>query len=173
MKWGSSAALRNAVTIAVTCLFVLSMWNCRSLKTTASHISATTDSLVELREIRTQVLNVPLSRADLRLELQEIKNLTPGAVFTGRNGQAEVRVERHDSLIYITATCDSLQLLAESQNREIYRLRSLFDEQTIRKPPSRWESFKNNAFYTSAGMALMLLIILILKLWKKKQIPLR
>lgn len=172
-NWALSAApLRNA-TFAVTLLFALLTQSCGGTKeTTVSHTSSR-DSMMfrEISQIRP--VTVPLARAGLRLDLKEMAGLTPGAVFTDKNGQASVRVERRDSIIYITAECDSLQVLCENKTREVYHLRELLEQQKtdIVKPPGWRATFKNNAFYTFIGMGLMLVVILIKKIWKQVKQP--
>lgn len=164
--FGYSAAAITAATL----LFVLLIQSCGGTKeTTVSHTSSK-DSMM-FREISLiRPVTVPLTRAGLRLDLKEISNLTPGAVFTDKNGQASVRVERRDSIIYITAQCDSLQVLCESKTREIYHLRELLEQQKteITEPPGWWATVKNNTFYIATGMVLMLVINFLKRtLWQK------
>lgn len=174
-RWGLSAGQWRNVTFAVIFLFALLIQSCGSTKgTTVSHTNRT-DSLM-IREISLILpVTVPLTRADLRLNLSDVANLTPGAVFSDKNGQASVRVERRDSIIYITATCDSLQVLCENKTREVYHLRELLEKQETKivEPPGWWETFKNNAFYIAVGMVLMLVINLIRRTWQKIRNPIR
>lgn len=169
-KWDLSAGRLRSVMLAVICLYALSMWSCGSKKEIIDNRNHTTDSVMDRTVITSKILTVPLTRADLRLNLRELKNLPPGAVYTEKNGQASVRAERKDSIIYITATCDSLQLIVESQYREISRLHTQLEQQKteVVKPPGWWATFKTNAFYIAIGMLLMLVIILMKKIWQKR-----
>ena len=169
-KWDISAGLLRGVTLAVICLYALLMWSCRGTKQFTDNILHVHDSVMEKVTVTPISVKVPQSQADLRLNIKDVATLTPGASFTDKKGQASVKVERHDSIIYITATCDSLQLLVESQAREIYHLRSQLEKQhtEIEKPLSQWETLKNNTFYIVVGMFIMLVIILIKKIWKNK-----
>lgn len=174
-NWALSAVPSRNATFAVIFLFALLMWNCGGTKeTTVSHTSSRDSTM--FREIsRIRPVTVPLTQADLRLDLKEMANLTPGAVFQDKNGQASVQVERRDSIIIITATCDSLQILVESQYREITRLRSEVDQQATvtGQTPGWWKTFKNNAFYVMVGMTFMSVIILTIRIWRKIKTPAR
>lgn len=171
-NWDLSDGLLKNATFAVTLLFALLIQSCGGTKeTTAIHTSRDSMMFREISQIRP--VTVPLTRAGLRLDLKEISNLTPGAVFTDKNGQASVRVERLDSIIYITAQCDSLQVLCENKTREIYHLRELLEQQKteITEPPGWWATVKNNTFYIIIGMVLMALLTFIKKIWKKIKQP--
>lgn len=172
-NWALSAVPLKNATFAAIFLFALLIQSCGGTKETTDRHTSSRDSMVwrEISQIRP--LTVPLTRADLRLDLKEISNLTPGAVFTDKNGQASVRVERRDSIIYITAQCDSLQVLCESKTREIYHLRTQLEQQhtQVEKPPGWWATVKNNTFYIAIGMVLMALLTFIKKIWKKIKQP--
>lgn len=157
---GTCSGFSAAVTIAVILLFALLTANCGGQKQMHKETSHVTDSLLIRERSEITPITIPRTQADLRLKIKDVENLTPGAVFTDKNGQASVRVERRDSLIYITATCDSLQVLVESQSREIYHLREqLSQQENVReKTPGFWEQAKTAVFYIAAGMALMFII---------------
>lgn len=159
--------------IAAILPLVLLTLSCGGQKQLSESNSRQTDSLVIRERSQITQVTVPRTQAALRLELKDVANLTPGAVFTKSEGQATVAVERRDSIIYITATCDSLQMLVETQSREIYHLRSELEQQRtqIEKPPGWWATFKNNAFYILVGMGLMLILILIKKIWERIKQP--
>lgn len=159
-KWGIVSGFWKVVTAAVILLFVLLIASCGGQKQINKEARHETDSVLIRERSEISPLIVPRTQVDLRLNLDNLVTLTPGASFTGKKGQASVKVERHDSIIYITATCDSLQLLIESQSREIYHLREkLSEKQTTReKSPGLWERTKTAAFYIASGMALMFII---------------
>lgn len=160
-KWDAFSVPLKSVTAAIIFLSVLLIVSCGGPKVISRETrEQQTDSVTERITTTVKRVTVPLSQADLRLEIKDVENLTPGAIFTDKNGQASVRVERRDSLIYITATCDSLQVLVESQSREIYHLREqLSQQENVReKTPGFWEQAKTAVFYIAAGMALMFMI---------------
>lgn len=172
-KWIFCARLRASAMCASICLIALLTGSCRGIREIDRRSSATTDSVV-IRE-RTGIIPVavPASKADIRLNLMDISSLTKGAVFTRKEGQATVSLSRQGDTVYVSAICDSLQVLVESNNREIYRLRTQLEQQhtVIEKPPSWWESVKNNVFYVAVGMAIMLVISLITRIWRKIRKP--
>lgn len=156
----SGGPWKNGI-FAVILLLALLMWNCGAPKIVALEThEQQTDSVRERVTTTVKPVTVPQSQVSLRLPPGEIMNLPPSAEFRKQSGQASVRVEYRDSLIFITATCDSLQLITESQNREIYHLRTELSRlETIReKPPNRWKQAKTVVFYIAAGMVLMFII---------------
>lgn len=159
---GTSSGFSAAVIIAVISLFALLTASCGGQKQISTETRHETDSLLIRERSEITPIVIPRTQADLRLNIKDVATLTPGAAFTDKKGQASVRVERRDSLIYITATCDSLQVLVESQYREIYHLRErLSQQETVRqKQPGFWEQAKTAAFYIAVGMVLMFLITL-------------
>lgn len=159
-KWGSASGYWKAVTAAAIFLFALLTVSCGGQKQMHKETRSETDSILIRERLEITPIVIPRTQADLRLKVKDVENLSPGAVFTDKNGQASVRVEYRDSLIYITATCDSLQLLVESQYREIYHLRERLSEMeaTREKPPGFWEQAKTAAFYIAVGMVLMFII---------------
>lgn len=172
-KWDISEGLWKDVILVVIFLFVLSMLSCGGIKQFTGNKSHIRDSTRERVTITQTPMIVPLSQAVLRLNLADVCDLTPGAVFTEQNGQSSVRLERSDSIIIITAQCDSLQLLAESQTHEIYHLRTQLEQSRteIEKSPALWENFKNNAFYVAVGMVFMLVIIFIKRICQRIRKP--
>lgn len=160
-NWVISVGPWKSGIFAVILLLAPLMWNCGGSKiiTREAH-ELQTDSVRERVIITVKPVTVPQSQVSLRLPPEEIMDLPPWAEYRKESGQASVRVEYRDSLIFITATCDSLQLLTESQSREIYHLRTeLSQVETIReKPPNRWKQAKTAVFYIAAGMVLMFII---------------
>jgi hypothetical protein len=55
--------------------------------------------------------------------MQSLLNLPADASFTGKNGRANVAVQKDGDSIRIVASCDSLQALCEYYEREITRIR--------------------------------------------------
>lgn len=160
-NWVISVGPWKSGIFAVILLLVPLMWNCGGPKIITREVhELQTDSVRERVTTTVKPVTVPQSQVSLRLPPGEIMNLPPSAEFRKQSGQASVRVEYRDSLIFITATCDSLQLITESQSREIYHLRTELSQlETIReKPPNRWKQAKTVVFYIAAGMVLMFII---------------
>lgn len=159
-KWGFASGFWKAAMAAAIFLFALLIGSCGGQKQMHKETRSETDSILIRERSEITPITIPRTQVDLRLKVKDVESLTPGAVFTDKNGQASVRVEYRDSLIFITATCDSLQLLVENQSREIYHLRERLSEMeaTREKTPGFWEQAKTAAFYIAVGMALMYII---------------
>lgn len=80
-------------------------------------------------------LTVPKSEVSLAISPDSLHSLPPGASYSGRNGQASVKVmlkaatATEPEKIYVYATCDSLQLQCESYERTIRNLRAVYSEE--------------------------------------------
>lgn len=72
-------------------------------------------------------IGIPASKVNLTIPTESLLNLPPSASYSGRNGQANVKVERDNDTIRIYASCDSLQMLCEYYERELTRIRSQTD----------------------------------------------
>lgn len=115
--------------LASIMLIALSVTSCGSTKKMTESARAVTDSVL-LKEVR-QVINipVPLSTVKLKIPAQSLHSLPPGASFSGKKGQAGVKVEAIGDTVYVSATCDSLQVQCERYEKELTRIRSDTDRQ--------------------------------------------
>lgn len=107
-------------------LFVLFVSSCRSQKvTTEKEHQETTiqaDSTSVVVEKITEVITTPQTTAKLNLTQKQIEELPIGAVYEAKDGNATGTVRKTaDDNIEFTANCDSLNLLVESLNKEVYR----------------------------------------------------
>ena len=164
-KWGLSVGQSKGVISVVILMCALLTTRCGNHRWLTENSTQTADSIAWMKTLTVKPMTVPLSQADLRLNLKDLNNLTPGARFVAQNGQAAVSVEKKDSIVYVTAVCDSLQILVESQKDEIFHLqRELEATKEIKEtPPGFWEKVKNNTFYMIVG-ALLTLVIMFLKI---------
>lgn len=164
-KWGLSVGQSKGVISVVILMCALLTTRCGNHRWLTENSTQTADSIVWMKTLTVKPMTVPLSQADLRLNLKDLNNLTPGARFVAQNGQAAVSVEKKDSIVYVTAVCDSLQILVESQKDEIFHLqRELEATKEIKEvAPGFWEKVKNNTFYMIVG-ALLTLVIMFLKI---------
>ena len=75
-----------------------------------------------------------MSRVGLKLTLESIRQLPPGAVYTAREKQAAVRLQRKTATanepeqIIIEAQCDSLELVVASYSKRIITLKRQLSE---------------------------------------------
>lgn len=150
--------------LASITLIALSVTSCGSTKKMTESARTITDSVL-LKEVR-QVINipVPLSKVELKIPTQSLRSLPPGASFSEKKGQAGVKVEAIGDTVYVSATCDSLQVQCERYEKELTRIRSDTDKQVT--------ELKKNTFQTAfkwcstgfiAGVILTLIVIIIFK----------
>ncbi len=115
--------------LASIMLIALSVTSCGSTKKTTESARTTVDSVL-LKEVR-QVINIPVpqSKVELKIPTQNLHSLPPGASFSEKKGQAGIRVEAVGDTVYVSATCDSLQVQCERYEKELTRIRSDTDRQ--------------------------------------------
>ena len=107
---------------------VLSLSSCRAKKEVAQIDvrSQKQEAIVEKMKVSSQT--IPTQSARLTISEQDLKALALAAQsginpkLTDRNGRASLEVTVKDSLIYITANCDSLQRLIFEHERSINTL---------------------------------------------------
>lgn len=126
---------------ALIALLALSAWSCRSTKTVTRQ-SLHEESLRLQRDSLTAMVTqtwqkpvrVPMSTVGLRLTLDSIRQLPPGAAYTAREKQAAVKLQRKPATanepeqIIIEAQCDSLLLVAASYSKNIITLKRQLNE---------------------------------------------
>ena len=150
--------------IMLNALFVAS---CGSTKKMTEIARVTVDSVL-LKEVR-QVINIPipLSKVELKIPTQNLHSLPPGASFSEKKGQAGIRVEAIGDTVYVSATCDSLQVQCERYEKELTRIRSDTDRQVTEiKKNSVQTLFKWCLIGFVAGIISTITVIII----KKKKI---
>ena len=102
---------------------------------TDSAVRLSLDSVSELVEIRTAAVKVPMSMVRLTIATDSLRSLPSGASYSGRSGQASVKVSRKAATateperIYVYASCDSLQLQCDRYERTISNMRKAYGEQ--------------------------------------------
>lgn len=150
--------------LASIMLIALSVTSCGSTKKMTESARAVTDSVL-LKEVR-QVINIPipLSKVELKIPTQSLHSLPPGASFSEKKGQAGVKVEAVGDTVYVSATCDSLQVQCERYEKELTRIRNDTDRQVteIKKNTSQ-TVFKWCSIGFTAGVILTLIVIIIFK----------
>ena len=126
-------------------------------------------------------VRVPMATACLRLTLDSIRQLPPGAAYMAREKQAAVKLQRKPATanepeqIIIEAQCDSLLLVAASYSKNIITLKRQLNEanrvnselkETAKERAS--PSLKIICFAFIAGVAAgIVLTNLIKKIWQK------
>lgn len=153
--------------LASIMLIALFVASCGSTKKMTESTRSTVDSVL-LKEVR-QVINIPipLSKVELKIPTQSLHSLPPGASFSEKKGQAGIRVEAIGDTVYVSATCDSLQVQCERYEKELTRIRSDTDSQVTEiKKNSVQTLFKWCLIGFVAGIISTITVIII----KKKKI---
>lgn len=119
----------------------------QSTQELAQTIATKTDSTThEIRIQRTQT--IPRDTVQKVLSLTSLHKLPEGALYSKRQGRAEVKISRKDSLIYVYASCDSLaqmvdyyERMAQRANDRYHAYREQFDTrlEEMKIPP--WKPF--------------------------------
>ncbi len=153
-------------TVASIVLIALCCAGCASSRKTSNasqtvevgqaHAYRLADSVERVTIKRLEPVSVPESRVTLTIAADSLLSTPEGASWTGRSGQANVKVQRQaggackPEVIVVEATCDSLQLQCEryeetiaTQRRAIdalakagYRQQSEQREEVKEKPPN-------------------------------------
>lgn len=150
--------------LASIMLIALSVTSCGSTKKMTESARTTVDSVL-LKEVR-QVINIPVpqSKVELKIPTQNLHSLPPGASFSGKKGQAGIRVEAVGDTVYVSATCDSLQVQCERYEKELTRIRSDTDRQVTEIKKNTFQTvFKWCSAGFTAGVLLTLVVIIIFK----------
>lgn len=174
---------------ALIALLALSAWSCRSTKTVTRQ-SLHEESLRLQRDSLTAMVTqtwqkpvrVPMSTVGLKLPLDSIRQLPPGAAYTARDKQAAVRLQRKPARanepeqIIIEAQCDSLELVAASYSKSIITLKHQLNEanranselRETTKFKAQTSKFKVTFIAFIAGVAAGIVsTILTRKIWQK------
>ena len=128
----------------------------QTVEAASAHVTRLADSVARVTVKRLDPVSVPESRVTLMIAADSLLSTPEGASWTGRSGQANVKVQRQagtagkPEVIVVEATCDSLQLQCEryeetiaTQQRAIdalseagYRLYREQLEEVKEKPPN-------------------------------------
>ena len=114
-------ALLPVVTIF---LIALSSTSCYGSKKMVQSQSVIKDSVQVKETKRVEYEPIPESKVQLAIPVNDISLLPPKASFTGKDGQANVKVRIENDTIYVDAACDSLSRRVEFYEMELNRARS-------------------------------------------------
>lgn len=71
---------------------------------------------------------VPESRVEISIPVDSLLKLPSEAAYTKHSGQASAAVTKRGEIIYVTATCDSLQREVEYYEELYYRARDALEQ---------------------------------------------
>ena len=142
VRWHGSGRLSTMQTAVVTAITVLFLTGCASSRKSVSRETATSqevsrldvDSTVSVVETWRTPVKVPPSAVSLKLNMDSLRLLPPGAGYTARKGQANVKVMRRTPTakepeqLVIEVGCDSLQLVCAGYSKTINTLKRQLKE---------------------------------------------
>lgn len=131
-------------------------------------------SRLERRTIKT--ITTPQTTAKLNISPDDLAKLPPGAKFESKQGNATATAKvAPDGTIEITANCDSLSLLIENLEIEVYRLQkqntALVTNNSTKKSVelSGWQHFQIKGFWVCiAIIAIFLTYKKVKRQWQTK-----
>ena len=171
--------LKN-ITLALMLLLALFSWSCRSSKQETTReikeIGQLTDSVNRLEKRTTKAWVAPASSATLKLDIKQLADLPKGASFQNKQGNATASAKKaDDGTLEITANCDSLTLLVDNLEIEVYRLQkenSALVAKINKKEVvelSSWQHFQVWCGRIALGLLIIFIAYKIIKRkWQKK-----
>ena len=125
--------LSSLLPIALILMVVLCCASCATTKRTQTgqtqteQIKVTSDTAVSvIRAIRKEV--VPESRVEIAIPIDSLLKLPTEAVYTHHSGQATATVAKKGEVIYVAASCDSLQREVEYYEELYYKARDALEQ---------------------------------------------
>jgi hypothetical protein len=130
--------------------------SCRTVKTTEQVHEKQKDSISYVERVIIDTLKIPGDKIEIEIPCNELKSQS----FS--KGRAKVKLEPKGNGYTVIVTCDSIEKLLLSKQREIFRLSDSLKQSNARKDVglSQWQSF-----WIVTGKLLMGLLILIAA-WK-------
>lgn len=132
-KCSVCARLSSLLPIALILMVVLCCASCATTKKTQTEqtqteqIKGTSDTIVSvIRTIQKEV--VPSSKAEIAIPVDSLLKLPSQAVYTHHSGQATATVAKKGEVIYVAATCDSLQREVEYYEELYYKARDALEQ---------------------------------------------
>ena len=127
------ARLSSLLPIALILMAVLCCASCATTKKTQTEqtqreqIKVTSDTAASvIRTIQKEV--VPSSKAEIAIPVDSLLKLPSQAVYTHHSGQATATVGKKGDVIYVAASCDSLQREVEYYEELYYKARDALEQ---------------------------------------------
>ncbi|GHT64555.1 hypothetical protein FACS189451_12210 [Bacteroidia bacterium] len=107
---------------------------------------------------------IPMSKAQLAIPVKDIPNLTLGASYSDKSGQASVRVRVENDTVFVDAVCDSLLRQVETYEMELNRMRNEVETRLkIEETNNVQTAFKWCLTGFIAGMVLTIIVVIKIK----------
>lgn len=132
-RWRVCAKLSKLLRAVVIPMAVLCLPGCATTQKTQTE-QTQTDEVHQNRDSVSTVIRqrrretVPGSRVDISIPVDSLLKLPSEATYTKHSGQASAAVSKRGEVIYVTATCDSLQREVEYYEELYYRARDALEQ---------------------------------------------
>lgn len=137
-KWPGCARLSRLLSAVLILMTVLCWQSCGTTRK-SERDQIMKETVLELRDTAATVTReirreeVPESRVELSIHVDSLLKLPSEATYTKHSGQAGAAVSRSGGVIYVTATCDSMQREVEYYSEELRRLQEKAERQEERE----------------------------------------
>lgn len=151
--------------VLIISILILSLSACsKKISTTTSSVR---DSTVIREIIKHDTVHVKADTITIKqmIECDSVTNKPKPFKIKEHSGRAKATVEvKTNGELTVIASCDSLELVVQTMDREIFRLRHEKKETTILKQPSK---FKIWIDYTAYFLSILLILYIVFKVVKK------
>lgn len=156
--------------LALIILLALCAVSCRTTRNSSKLTSQQTSQSDSLNGRRLLLWSegIPQSKVTLTIPNDSLARLPKGACYSGKEGQASVRVSRDDANnVVVESYCDSIQQRCLYLEDEIVRIRDALQSQEAASAtasgPTVWQWFWIRTGQVLTGAALAILAIILLK----------
>lgn len=177
-KCSVCARLSSLLPIALILMAVLSCSSCATTKKTQTEekreiqtdmVKTATDTAVSATKVIRKE-TVPSSKAEISISVDSLLKLPADAVYTNHSGQATATVGKKGDVIYVAASCDSLQREVEYYEELYYKARDALEQYKDRvQTDTKQQSSNLLAMFAMGFVAGAFTIILIIITKKPKQ----
>ena len=170
-KWRDFAkplVLLTVVSMLITALFFLSCATSRKTEVTKQEAfsQSIADSIVSETRLKT-VEKVPMSEVEMEIPMQNLLKLPDRAEYRAKSGQAGASVRVENDTVFVSATCDSLQIMCDYYESLYINYKQGYDDlqsqykNEVKKSPNTIRTAFVSFF---AGLVIGVLLTIIVKL---------
>lgn len=143
-------------------LLVILFIGCRTVKTVEQSQEKRKDSISYVERVKIDTLKIPGEKIQIELPCDELKPQSSA------QGRAKVKAEPKGNGYVVVLTCDSIEKLVISKDRDIYRLKELLKDSNKKET---LELTFMQTFWIGAGklfisLLLLFIIVKLLSRWK-------
>lgn len=145
--------------INIALLGIALLASCQGTRQVTQEYSHRKDSVVVREVVRVDTLHIAGAETTIEVPVEVLRRDT---VFVTRYRHAQARVSIQDGILTATATCDSLERLVLSYEREISRLTKQDSQSTYIEQKARAPGRLQRLLYTLGVLGLITIVIIIL-----------